>query len=135
MICCKLKKFVAESRRSFLILFATKLLDAACILLPRTNLPRSKMTSRAITLSCYSMKSLDSLNCDNLILLRDKFVLGWKNAQHLYSNCFAGMLRDEFGYFVARLGFIIVTRDTTVLEVFSSSSVPQNSGINQKTLC
>ena len=38
-----------------------------------------------------------------IILLRDKFVRGWKNAQHRFSNCFAAMLRDELGNFVPRI--------------------------------
>ena len=30
-------------------------------------------------------------------------VRGWKNAQHRFSNCFAAMLRDNLGNFVARI--------------------------------
>ena len=43
------------------------------------------------------MRSLDSLNYNNLILLRDKFVRGWKNEQHRLSTCFAAILHDELG--------------------------------------
>ena len=47
------------------------------------------------------------------ILVRDKFIRGWKNAQHRFSTCFVVMLPDNLEDFVARISEIKTAINTT----------------------
>ena len=49
------------------------------------------------------IRSQDSPNFQQIILLQDKFVRGKKSAQHRLSTRFAAMLQDELSDFVARI--------------------------------
>ena len=102
VICCRLKTFVAEIRRSFYLLQQN--FQMLRLLLTRINLSRSKMTSRAFTRSCYPMRSLDSLNCNNLSCCETSLYAGGKTSSIDFQTVsHAAMLRDELGNFIARI--------------------------------
>ena len=85
------------------LVFTTKLADAARVTTTDQAVSQQDdVTSNHVVVVANEKSGYTQLQ-QLYILLRDKFVRGWRNVQHRLSNCFAGMLRDELVDFVGRI--------------------------------